>query len=330
MSKSAAAPVAAAIATPASAPAPAAASPGGDDLISFAEPVAAEPAVATAATPTEEPEDKAAKMALVLDHVCQAMESLRNVIRANPGVELCCNGNFKLLFSLLKQESPRLQLLALEVINSVTVRGRWQINTQPHACKHNPRSPMHTLPLCCVCFAHAMLSVMTLCLTINNHPRILLIPPHPLPLFLTRPKPCFVIPLGFPQANKECVTSIAQSSVIVYLLFTLRTLPAGRVLCIETLHALVSNPKCIIELVQRGGLLCVPQPPLPSPLTLTHLPPSLPPFSSAPTSLHLPFSDSFPRLPFRLGPVASFYSNASLDLLDHGCASVHILFASWW
>ncbi len=45
----------------------------------------------------------------------QALEGLRNVIKANHGVESICNGNYKLLFSLLQFENPKVQGLTLEV-----------------------------------------------------------------------------------------------------------------------------------------------------------------------------------------------------------------------
>lgn len=117
------------------------------------------------------------KLDSAMRYVCLALESLRNVLRANQGVELECNGHFKLLFSLLKQSNNQdMQLLALQVINAVT-------------------------------------------------------------------------------SNKECVKNIAGADVIVYLLFTLHSLPTGRATALETLHSLVSNNKCIAEIVQRGGLI---------------------------------------------------------------------------
>eukprot|EP00051_Salpingoeca_urceolata_P002050 m.46532 g.46532 ORF g.46532 m.46532 type:complete len:2282 (+) comp11866_c0_seq1:73-6918(+) len=68
------------------------------------------------ATVIEEP-----KLLVRLRRATLAMESLKHVLRANQGVESLCIGNFKLLFSLLKYEAePKLQLLALEVISSVT------------------------------------------------------------------------------------------------------------------------------------------------------------------------------------------------------------------
>lgn len=50
-------------------------------------------------------------------HCEMALEALRNVLRANPGVEIQCIGHFKLLFSLLRCEGcENLQRLALEVM----------------------------------------------------------------------------------------------------------------------------------------------------------------------------------------------------------------------
>ena len=51
-----------------------------------------------------------------IQHVEMSLESLYNVIRANPGVEIQCVGHFKLLFSLLRvQGAIKLQTLALQV-----------------------------------------------------------------------------------------------------------------------------------------------------------------------------------------------------------------------
>lgn len=55
-----------------------------------------------------------------MQKVCEAMQSLRNVLRANHGVEIACKGSFRLIFSLLNlQEEPKLQQLVLEVIAAV-------------------------------------------------------------------------------------------------------------------------------------------------------------------------------------------------------------------
>jgi len=128
-------------------------------------------------TPEQIAENKAKEMAKRMLHARQAMESLRNVIRANKGVDLLCNGHFKLIFSLLRYEKdPKLQMLALEVISSVI-------------------------------------------------------------------------------GERECVADIAKARVLVYLLLTTQSLPAGRVVAIEVMHGLMSNPKILAEAFDTGGLL---------------------------------------------------------------------------
>ena len=49
-----------------------------------------------------------------------AMEALFNAIQNNPSVETLCIGHFKLLFLLLNTEYTKLQVLAVNVIQSVT------------------------------------------------------------------------------------------------------------------------------------------------------------------------------------------------------------------
>ncbi|CAB3992239.1 dnaJ homolog subfamily C member 13-like [Paramuricea clavata] len=111
------------------------------------------------------------------EHVAMALEALRNVIKASPGVEEKCIGQFKLIFSLLRMsEATKLQQLALEVISNVT-------------------------------------------------------------------------------GNKNCVSDIADSNVISYLLLTLYTLPSCRPLVTETLHALCSNTKIVKEAHSKGALV---------------------------------------------------------------------------
>jgi DnaJ homolog subfamily C member 13 len=51
------------------------------------------------------------------DHISQALEALKNVIRNNLGIETLCIGHFKLIFSLLRMENVgRLQQFTLELI----------------------------------------------------------------------------------------------------------------------------------------------------------------------------------------------------------------------
>eukprot|EP00055_Hartaetosiga_balthica_P006980 m.23293 g.23293 ORF g.23293 m.23293 type:complete len:2228 (-) comp5537_c0_seq1:183-6866(-) len=122
-------------------------------------------------------EESDAKIAKALTDVAQALESLRNVIKANPGVETACIGHFRLLFSLLKQSANQdVQLFTLQIISLVA-------------------------------------------------------------------------------ANRTCVKDIAASQVLVYLLFTLKTLVSGRMAALESLHALVSHNKCIAQLLEKGGLV---------------------------------------------------------------------------
>ncbi|CAF4180192.1 unnamed protein product, partial [Rotaria sp. Silwood2] len=65
-------------------------------------------------------DDKKSSEGLHLDkqeHISQALEALKNVIRNNMGMETLCIGHFKLLFSLLRMENvARLQQNALELI----------------------------------------------------------------------------------------------------------------------------------------------------------------------------------------------------------------------
>ncbi|CAG5130505.1 unnamed protein product, partial [Candidula unifasciata] len=56
-----------------------------------------------------------------LGKIEMALEALRNIIKASPGVEIQCIGHFKLLFALLRMEEfSKLQQFTVEVINSVT------------------------------------------------------------------------------------------------------------------------------------------------------------------------------------------------------------------
>eukprot|EP01147_Barroeca_monosierra_P008081 gene8081-757_t len=117
------------------------------------------------------------RISQTLKEVTGALESLRNVVTANAGVEQACIGHFKLLFSLLKQTgNSEMQLMTLQVIGKVT-------------------------------------------------------------------------------ANRGCVKDIASANVLVFLLFTLETLPSGRSTALEALHALVSNNKCIEQILTHGGTI---------------------------------------------------------------------------
>ena len=56
-----------------------------------------------------------------INYCKQAVKSLSNVIKGNPGIEVLCNGHFKLIFCLLRfNEDAEMQKLALEVIGNVT------------------------------------------------------------------------------------------------------------------------------------------------------------------------------------------------------------------
>jgi DnaJ family protein C protein 13 len=53
-------------------------------------------------------------------------------------------------------------------------------------------------------------------------------------------------------ASRECVSDIAESSVLVYLLFALQTLTSGRATALECFHAMVSNSKIVVEAINKG------------------------------------------------------------------------------
>ncbi|KAK0045772.1 dnaJ subfamily C member 13-like isoform X1 [Biomphalaria pfeifferi] len=56
-----------------------------------------------------------------LTKIEMALEALRNIIKASPGVEIQCIGHFKLLFAFLRMDQfTRLQQFTIEVINCVT------------------------------------------------------------------------------------------------------------------------------------------------------------------------------------------------------------------
>ena len=70
--------------------------------------------------PVKSDEEKKSAEAVQLEkqeHVAQASEALKNVIRNNMGIETLCIGHFKLIFSLLRMENVgRLQQFTLELI----------------------------------------------------------------------------------------------------------------------------------------------------------------------------------------------------------------------
>lgn len=112
-----------------------------------------------------------------IQHIEMSLESLYNVIRANPGVEIQCVGHFKLLFSLLRvQGAVKLQTLALQVIASVTT-------------------------------------------------------------------------------NKSCVSNIADSNVLQYLLIVLLMVPKSEALVLEVLQSLTSNTQIVKESIQKGAVI---------------------------------------------------------------------------
>ena len=57
------------------------------------------------------------------------------------------------------------------------------------------------------------------------------------------------------MGERECVADIAKARVLVYLLLTTQSLPNGRVVAIEAMHGLMSNPKILAEAFDTGGLL---------------------------------------------------------------------------
>ncbi|GFN83676.1 Dnaj homolog subfamily c member 13-like, partial [Plakobranchus ocellatus] len=106
-----------------------------------------------------------------------ALEALRNIIKASPGVEIQCIGHFKLIFALLRMEEySRLQQFTIEVINCVT-------------------------------------------------------------------------------GNQECVKDIAAAEVLGYLLFSLQSVTACRLMTLESLFALMSNTKIVKEAMVKGCLV---------------------------------------------------------------------------
>ncbi|XP_005092836.1 dnaJ homolog subfamily C member 13 isoform X2 [Aplysia californica] len=112
-----------------------------------------------------------------LGKVEMALEALRNIIKASPGVEIQCIGHFKLIFALLRMEEfSKLQQFTLEVINCVT-------------------------------------------------------------------------------GNQECVKDIAAAEVLGYLLFSLQSVPACRILTLESLFSLMSNTQIVKEAMVKGCLV---------------------------------------------------------------------------
>mmetsp|Transcript_15543 Transcript_15543/g.46103 ORF Transcript_15543/g.46103 Transcript_15543/m.46103 type:complete len:2307 (-) Transcript_15543:50-6970(-) len=112
-----------------------------------------------------------------IEHTCMALVALRNVIKANSGLEVLLRGHFKLIFSLLRySDEGDMQYSALEVIAASI-------------------------------------------------------------------------------GNKECVTNIAESRVLAYLLVCIEKLPQGRTLAVEIMHGLTSNPKMLVEVLKSGALL---------------------------------------------------------------------------
>eukprot|EP00040_Diaphanoeca_grandis_P032411 m.196277 g.196277 ORF g.196277 m.196277 type:complete len:2301 (-) comp32615_c0_seq1:478-7380(-) len=92
---------------------------GGDDASKKDKPEKVEPKAGEEVELTEE-EQREEKIKTCLVRTRGAMQALRNVIRANRGVELLLKGQFKLIFSLLRYEQdPDLQYLSLEVISTV-------------------------------------------------------------------------------------------------------------------------------------------------------------------------------------------------------------------
>ncbi|XP_026104621.1 dnaJ homolog subfamily C member 13-like isoform X4 [Carassius auratus] len=78
-----------------------------------------------------------------------ALEALRNVIKNNPGTETECIGHFKLLFSLLRVHGAgRVQQLALEVVNTVTVNQDCVVNIAESLVLPSLLVLLHSLPSC--------------------------------------------------------------------------------------------------------------------------------------------------------------------------------------
>ena len=61
--------------------------------------------------------------------------------------------------------------------------------------------------------------------------------------------------IGSVIANRECVADIAKAHVLVYLLLVTQSLPTGRVIALEAMHGLMSNPKILAEAQEMGAAL---------------------------------------------------------------------------
>ncbi|GFR63073.1 LOW QUALITY PROTEIN: DnaJ-like protein subfamily C member 13 [Elysia marginata] len=130
-----------------------------------------------------------------MKHIEMALEALRNIIKASPGVEIQCIGHFKLLFALLRMEEySGLQQFTIE-------------------------------------------------------------PPPPSRLVRQNFRPANHQVINCVTGNQECVKDIAASEVLGYLLFSLQSVPACRVLTLESLFALMSNTKIVKEAMVKGCLV---------------------------------------------------------------------------
>ena len=54
--------------------------------------------------------------------------------------------------------------------------------------------------------------------------------------------------------NQECVKDIAAAEVLGYLLFSLQSVPACRLLTLESLFSLMSNTQIVKEAMVKGDL----------------------------------------------------------------------------
>ncbi|XP_055340824.1 dnaJ homolog subfamily C member 13-like [Paramacrobiotus metropolitanus] len=94
------------------------------------------------------PDKKGVKIdAKRISNVEMALEALRNIVRASPGVELQCVGHFKLIFGLLRMDnSAKLQSVALEAISCVVSNKECVVDIANAEVLGNLMPLMHSVP----------------------------------------------------------------------------------------------------------------------------------------------------------------------------------------
>lgn len=109
--------------------------------------------------------------------------------------------------------------------------------------------------------AHSQMALEALANVVKNHPgvEIQCIGHFKLMFSLLRLEGCSTIQqlvlevVSRVTNNSECVSDIAASEVLVYLLFAMQTLPSSCVLIVEILQALMSNTKLVKEALIKGA-----------------------------------------------------------------------------